>query len=358
MTQNRQSRSNTRMTERDWNEYPNRNNDQGYRSQGGSHEDDTQRNAQGSSPRWNNTSGFQGDTDASGYRDNNSYDRGSNYFGRNDYGPGNNYDPNEQRRDWQDQGRSFGNQDSYRNERWNQDSGFDDDRRYGNRSNDYSSRSMYSNDYGQGQYGSQMGRNYSQRGQQNSGFSERDNYTNGMNQGTGSSNRDGNSYATGVNYGGGNWGAGSYGSGNSGSWGNNDNSMGVNREGYLAGKHKGKGPKGYSRSDDRIKEDISDRLSDDSHIDASDIEVEVSNGVVSLSGTVESREIKRRAEDMVESISGVSNVENRLRVGKEDTGERTSSSSDSKGSSGKTSNSTSNTNSEKNKRNSLANSYS
>src|SRR5690606_19937537 len=35
--------------------------------------------------------------------------------------------------------------------------------------------------------------------------------------------------------------------------------------------HRGKGPRNYTRSDDRIKEDINDRLSDDPFIDASDI---------------------------------------------------------------------------------------
>ena len=42
--------------------------------------------------------------------------------------------------------------------------------------------------------------------------------------------------------------------------------------------HRGRGPKGYSRSDDRIREDVSDRLSDDHMIDASDIEIEVKGG--------------------------------------------------------------------------------
>lgn len=78
--------------------------------------------------------------------------------------------------------------------------------------------------------------------------------------------------------------------------------------------HRGKGPKGYKRSDDRMKEDISDRLSDDHSLDASEIEVEVKNGEVILSGTVTDRSDKRRAEDLVESVSGVSNVENRIRV--------------------------------------------
>lgn len=79
--------------------------------------------------------------------------------------------------------------------------------------------------------------------------------------------------------------------------------------------HRGKGPKNYSRSDDRIKEDVNDRLSDDPFIDASEIEVTVSNGEVTLTGTVDHRSTKRRAEDLAESVSGVKNIENRIRVG-------------------------------------------
>lgn len=78
--------------------------------------------------------------------------------------------------------------------------------------------------------------------------------------------------------------------------------------------HRGRGPKNYSRSDDRIREDVSDRLSDDRHIDASDIEVSVSGSEVTLTGTVESRFAKRHAEDLAESCSGVKHVQNNLRV--------------------------------------------
>lgn len=82
----------------------------------------------------------------------------------------------------------------------------------------------------------------------------------------------------------------------------------------MAGQHRGKGPRGYSRSQDRIREDVCERLSDDSYVDASDIDIQVEGTDVILSGTVNSREEKRRAEDLAESISGVHNVENRLKV--------------------------------------------
>jgi osmotically-inducible protein OsmY len=82
------------------------------------------------------------------------------------------------------------------------------------------------------------------------------------------------------------------------------------------GRFRGKGPKGYKRTDERIREEINERLSDDDHVDASDIVVSVDNGEVSLSGTVSDRSSKRRAEDIVEEISGVQHVENRIRVGR------------------------------------------
>jgi len=83
---------------------------------------------------------------------------------------------------------------------------------------------------------------------------------------------------------------------------------------YGGRHHRGRGPKGYTRSDDRIREDVSDRLSQDPHIDASDIEVSVSGGEVTLSGTVQRRFDKRHAEDLAERVSGVKHVQNNLRV--------------------------------------------
>jgi osmotically-inducible protein OsmY len=80
------------------------------------------------------------------------------------------------------------------------------------------------------------------------------------------------------------------------------------------GEHRGKGPRGYTRSDDRIREDVNDRLTDDWAVDASGIEVEVDSCEVTLTGEVPSREMKRRAEDVAEAVSGVKHVQNNLRV--------------------------------------------
>jgi osmotically-inducible protein OsmY len=78
--------------------------------------------------------------------------------------------------------------------------------------------------------------------------------------------------------------------------------------------HRGRGPRNYTRSDDRIRDDVNDRLTDDPHIDASEIEVRVSSREVTLSGHVNNRFEKRHAEDLAESVSGVTHVQNNLRV--------------------------------------------
>ena len=84
------------------------------------------------------------------------------------------------------------------------------------------------------------------------------------------------------------------------------------------GRFTGKGPKGYQRSDDRIREDVSDALERDGELDASDVEVIVAGGEVTLEGTVPDRRSKRRAEDLIEDLPGVKEVHNRLRVKKAD----------------------------------------
>ena len=81
------------------------------------------------------------------------------------------------------------------------------------------------------------------------------------------------------------------------------------------GSFRGRGPKGYRRSDERIREDVCDYLTEDDRVDASEIEVTVQGGEVTLAGSVSSREEKRRAEDLVENISGVRDVQNNLRIG-------------------------------------------
>lgn len=83
--------------------------------------------------------------------------------------------------------------------------------------------------------------------------------------------------------------------------------------GYPGG-HRGAGPKGYERSDARIREDVCDRLTEHDAIDAGSIDVQVTGGVVTLTGEVPKRYMKHLAEDTVAEASGVRDVENTLRV--------------------------------------------
>jgi hypothetical protein len=107
-------------------------------------------------------------------------------------------------------------------------------------------------------------------------------------------------------------------SGGGGMWRRSGAAGGDYREtsgrGEGVGRYRGRGPKGYRRSDERIREDVCDRLTDDEDIDASEIEVTVESGVVTLNGSVDSREAKRRAEDVAETVTGVREVQNHLRL--------------------------------------------
>lgn len=74
------------------------------------------------------------------------------------------------------------------------------------------------------------------------------------------------------------------------------------------------GPRGYTRSDQRLYEDVCERLMEHGQIDASDMEVKVENGEVTLSGSVNSREARRLAEDLAASVFGAKDVHNRVKV--------------------------------------------
>jgi hypothetical protein len=76
----------------------------------------------------------------------------------------------------------------------------------------------------------------------------------------------------------------------------------------------GRGPKDYRRSDDRIKEEVCDMFTDDWRLDASDLAVKVEGCEVTLTGTVATRDQKRRAEEIAERVRGVSDVHNQIRV--------------------------------------------
>lgn len=77
----------------------------------------------------------------------------------------------------------------------------------------------------------------------------------------------------------------------------------------------GRGPRGYRRSDQAVREDLCERLAVHGEIDATDVEVSVVNGEVLLTGEVDSRATKRAIEDLAYGVSGVADVNNLLKIG-------------------------------------------
>lgn len=78
--------------------------------------------------------------------------------------------------------------------------------------------------------------------------------------------------------------------------------------------HRGSGPANYTRSDQRILEDVCDTITHDRMVDGRQIQVTVQEGEVTLDGTVTSRQQKRHAEDLAHDLSGVKHVQNNLRI--------------------------------------------
>lgn len=177
---------------------------------------------------------------------------------------------------------------------------------------DYSRGGSYGSSQTGGGYGG--GSDYSRGGQGQTGGG----------YGTGSTSSGG--YGGGTDYsrggqggggyaGGGYTGGGTYGGG-TGSYGGGYTSGSYSRgsEWGQQGPYSGRGPQGYQRSNERIKEDVCEILTRHGEVDASNVQVRVENGEITLEGTVNSRREKRLAEDVVEDLPGVREVHNRLRV--------------------------------------------
>lgn len=81
---------------------------------------------------------------------------------------------------------------------------------------------------------------------------------------------------------------------------------------------RGRAPKGYKRSDERIREDICDRLMESFEIDPTEIDVRVQNGEVTLLGMVTDRRSKHIVELIAESVPGVLDVLSQLRTRRDD----------------------------------------
>lgn len=79
----------------------------------------------------------------------------------------------------------------------------------------------------------------------------------------------------------------------------------------------GKAPKGYRRSDERIREELSEVIWRRHDIDASDVEIVVKDAEVTLTGDVNDRRTKRLLEDLAEDVLGVTDVHNQIKIRRE-----------------------------------------
>jgi hypothetical protein len=75
----------------------------------------------------------------------------------------------------------------------------------------------------------------------------------------------------------------------------------------------GRGPKGYTRSDERIREDICEQLMD-AWMNAEHVDIRVKDGEVTLVGSVRTRDEKHAIENLAADVLGVKDVHNSLRV--------------------------------------------
>jgi osmotically-inducible protein OsmY len=90
------------------------------------------------------------------------------------------------------------------------------------------------------------------------------------------------------------------------------------------GWQRGRGPgrveetEAAGSEDARIRSEVSACLTDDWYVDGTEITVSVADGEVTLDGVVENRAEKRLAEDCADSVEGVVDVRNNLRIRKPD----------------------------------------
>jgi hypothetical protein len=118
-------------------------------------------------------------------------------------------------------------------------------------------------------------------------------------------------------YGGpGNQGGGHEGVGSGHYWGAGRESGGY-MGAQLSARARNRPPKGYTRSDERLREDICESLMHSPFIDAGEVSVAVKEGKVTLEGSVPERSMKHRIEDIAEQCSGVKDVDNRIRIARD-----------------------------------------
>jgi len=77
-------------------------------------------------------------------------------------------------------------------------------------------------------------------------------------------------------------------------------------------KHRGKGPRNFSRTDEHLREEVCEALLMNPDLDPQDIDVTVQNGVVTLKGRVRVSHDRFLAEDLAHDVSGVKEVINHI----------------------------------------------
>jgi len=180
-------------------------------------------------------------------------------------------------------------------------------------------------------YGTGAWRNQPRRGQSNSGYDAERSYGQGNERDDARSNRIRASWTQehdyeGPPYGAPDRGAPSRAGGMGGQYAHADTYGGAGfrqqgkrywfDEGDQRGQFRGTQPRGYERSDERLRELACERLTD-ADLDASDIEVKVVQGTVTLEGSVRARWMKHAAEDIIDDLGGVKDIHNQLRVRRE-----------------------------------------
>ena len=219
------------------------------------------------------------------------------WFGDDDARRRRDRDEREEER-WRSSGRAWGNE-----------RGYGPDRPYDYREREYGWNAEPSRSEGDREYGDRYGRSYSSP-------RDRDRYANPPERpfGGATSSRDFNTPPTFQPFARGSQEFGPEGYGSASPATTRAREWQSSERWRVPGPHVGRGPKGYQRSEERMREEINDRLTAHGLIDASDVEVRIQNAEVTLTGFVDSRDAKRAAEDCAEDVQGVREVHNHLRI--------------------------------------------
>jgi osmotically-inducible protein OsmY len=89
---------------------------------------------------------------------------------------------------------------------------------------------------------------------------------------------------------------------------------GEGQDNWTTGRTMGRVGEGDNGTDERIREDICDRLMQLGPVDCTAVDVSVAAGVVTLGGTLPTADFRQRVLDVVTSIAGVQSVNDKLKV--------------------------------------------